>query len=166
MKLLRREGDRFEFRLGRREKGALTEVLGAFPVIPIEHHRLSRGRVKQADDPNQALLTDAMTAFKTESRRRLDRFLEDRERFVADERGYRVRLGRDEVEWLLRVLNDVRVGCWIRLGSPEPDEEAALEASDANLRHLALMHLAGEFEYALVAALDGTQGVGWGPRSE
>ena len=35
--------------------------------------------------------------------------------------GLQLTLSGPEIEWLLQVLNDVRVGSWIALGSPDPE---------------------------------------------
>lgn len=169
MKLLRQEGDRFEFRLTRREQDLFRSVLDAYPVTPPEHHRISR-RSADPHDPNQALLSESLAALKAEWRRRLDVFLANGKRFRRDGNACRLTLNREEIEWLLRVLNDVRVGSWIRLGSPE--SASALEGLEAIkpgpevMRHAVLMEVAAQFQFTLLAATDGTEGVGWGGRSE
>lgn len=166
MKLLRQDGERFEFQLGLREKAVFCGVLAAYPVIPLNHHRLTRASDAPRDCPDQALLTESMAALKTESRRRLEGLLAEEHRFVARAKGYRVGFTREELEWLLRVLNDVRVGSWLRLGCPDPEADEPRRPAPENERFVALLELAGHFEYAVLAALDGTEGVGWGGRAE
>jgi len=58
-----------------------------------------------------------------------------------------------EIEWLLQILNDVRVGSWLSLGSP--DEELELSLLNAKTApHFWTMQLAGEFEMRLLKALE------------
>ena len=169
MKLLRQEGDRFDFRLTRREQEVFRNVLEAYPVTPAEHHRLSRGLTLDAHDPDQALLRESMAALKAEWRKRLETFLANEKRFVRDAGGCRLALNREEIEWLLCVLNDVRVGSWVRLGCPDPDQGTGKSergsASPETLRHVVIMEVAAHFQYTLLAATDGTDGVGWGGRA-
>jgi len=170
MRLLRQENDRFEFRLTRREQEVFRHVLEAYPATPPEHHRLSRGTAPGARDPNQALLSESMAALKAEWRQRLEAFLANGKRFVRDGSGYRLVLEREEIEWLLRVLNDVRVGSWVRLGCPDSWGAVAglktLKAGPEAMRHALLLEVAAHFQYTLLAATDGTDGVGWGGRVE
>lgn len=161
MNLLRVDQDRYEFQLGRREQHVFCEVLRAFPVTPLEHHRI----VREDDSPGmtepQGLLHDSMAALKAESRRRLDAFLANNHRFHPQSNGSRVVFTREEIEWLLQVLNDVRVGSWLALGSPDPDAGERPRLTPETARYLPLMQLAAAFQYAFLAAVDGTDGVGW-----
>jgi hypothetical protein len=169
MKLLRQDGDQFEFRFARREQEVFRNVLEAFPVTPPEHHQLSRGQPRDAADPDQVLLRQSMASLTAEWRQRIATFLASEQRFRRDGHGYRLALNREEIEWLLCVLNDVRVGSWVRLGCPDPEEAPAATpsapATPDHLRHLVLMEVAGHFQYSLLAAVDGTNGVGWGGRA-
>lgn len=168
MKLLRQHGDQFEFRFARREQEVFRNVLEAYPVTPPEHHRISRGMTLDADDPNQALLQESMASLRTEWRKQIQTFLANRQRFVRDTSGGRLVVSRDEIEWLLRVLNDVRVGSWVRLGCPDPADGAKASPADtadpAALRHVVLLEVAAHFQYTFLAATDGTDGMGWGGR--
>jgi hypothetical protein len=166
MKLVRQDEAGFEFHLGGREKSVLRGVLEAYPLIPPSYHRLTRGTGAAPAGADQTLLTESMAAHKAESRRRVDSWLAEEKRFVRHGQGFRVRFSREELDELLRVLNDVRVGSWLRLGSPDPEAEMRSQPTQENVRYLALMEVAGHFEYLVLAALDGTDGVGWGGREE
>jgi hypothetical protein len=64
------------------------------------------------------------------------------------------RIENDRREWLLKIFNDVRVGAWTELGSPEDLEQAPQATTDADAtRRIALMDMAGMFQTALL--LDG-----------
>lgn len=163
MKLLRRQDDLFEFRLGPREHQVFRSVLQAFPVTPLDHHRITRGEATPALDEAQKLLHESLTDTKRQTRARLEAFLAEPRRFLpASDNSLRARFSREEMEWLLQVLNEVRIGSWVRLGCPDTQDPAWRPRPDpAVARHLVLMEAAGAFEFELLAALDGTEGVGW-----
>ena len=60
-----------------------------------------------------------------------------------------------EIEWLLQVLNDVRVGSWIALGSPDPEQDKKIVYHKDMLPHFQMMELAGAFETVFLDALTG-----------
>jgi hypothetical protein len=68
------------------------------------------------------------------------------------EAGGRLSLSPAEVEWVLQVLNDIRVGSWIILGSPE---ERLPELNETNAPHVWAMEMAGHFQAQLLEALQG-----------
>lgn len=163
MKLLRTDQDRFEFQFGRREAHVFSEVLRAYPLTPLEHHRLAREEPDGLPPETQKLLEESMAALKAQGRRRLDLFLANGHRFTPVPDGSRAVFTREEIDWLLQVLNDVRVGSWIALGQPDPDAGSPPRLEPGNARYLSLMQVAAAFQYAFLAALDGTDGVGWAP---
>jgi hypothetical protein len=72
--------------------------------------------------------------------------LQDPKRFTETASGSRVSFNRSEIEWLLQVLNDVRVGCWLELGSPAEPVEIKPEMDPQTIRQLLVMDAAGFFE--------------------
>ena len=152
MKHLRRDDSRFVFHLMAREKIWFCEILRRYPLVPLSHHRLSRGPTTQAHD--EKLLEEAMSALKETRRQQVRQLLESAERFVKCPRGFELALTREEMEWLLQVFNDVRVGSWLHLGSPDPEAGQALDTNPAHLIDVALMELSGQFECVLLEVLD------------
>jgi len=71
MKLLRQQDGRYEFLFGRREHHVFREVLRAFPVTPLEHHRVTRGETTPALAGAQQLLHEALGDWKQSARRRV-----------------------------------------------------------------------------------------------
>jgi hypothetical protein len=101
------------------------------------------------------LLDEALTEHRAENREQLNQLLTNPRRFKQTETGYRISLSPGEIEWLLQILNDIRVGSWVSLGSPEPKMELAL-LNEKTASHFWAMQLAGDYEMQLIAALDGT----------
>ena len=87
--------------------------------MPPAHQLLSKAGRLPDPEANQQLLDEALAEQRAENRRQLQALLADPRRFAHTETGARLSLSPAEVEWLLQVLNDIRVGSWVRLGSPD-----------------------------------------------
>jgi hypothetical protein len=98
------------------------------------------------------LLEEALTEHRNENKRALDSMLNEPNRFQETSTGYRLVLTSPQLEWLLQVLNDVRVGSWLQLGSPNEKEGKRLKLGLQNARYLWAMELSGHFEHALMTA--------------
>lgn len=151
MNLLKRNKDRFTFHLPKREKPLLLAVLGQYPLIPPAHQRLSKSST--AGEPNQRLLDEALADQRREHKRRLNTWLKDEQRFQEARTGCQMVLTASEIEWLLQVLNDVRVGSWILLGAPEKDVWD-FELNETTAPYGWAMEMAGRFEAALLEGLE------------
>ena len=98
-----------------------------------------------------------MSAQKQTLGKRAGEWLAAPGRFAAHGKGYRVTLQRADLEWLLQVLNDVRVGSWLILGCPDPDEGPAPEVNEANAKYIFLLELSSHFQCVLLEAVDGSE---------
>jgi hypothetical protein len=152
---LKTEGDNLVFGLGRREKALLLELLRMYPLVPPAHHRLSTAADAPGADSNQPLLDEALAEHRAENRKQLEAMLEEPNRFRAQSGGFRLMLSPYELEWLLQVLNDVRVGSWLHLGSPDEKQGRRVRLSLQNARYLWAMELSGQFQQALLMGREG-----------
>lgn len=155
MKLIRTGKDTFVFALGRREKRLLFELLKLYPLIPPSHHRLSKSTKAGDDDDNQRLLEEGLATQREENKRQVLTMLNEPARFKETESGFRFALSPPQMEWLLQVLNDVRVGSWINLGSPDTEQDEQLALTEETAPYYWVMQAAGFFEMALVEAMSG-----------
>ena len=80
--------------------------------------------------------------------------LKEAGRFTEDELGFTFALKPGELEWLLQVLNDIRVGSWVRLGEPAENSISSLEPTEENVQLAWALEIAGLFEHTLLAAAD------------
>ena len=152
MKLVQATKDRLVFHLGPREKRSLLQLLRLYPCVPSAHQVLSRtGRVPD-QEANQRLLDEALAEQRAENKKQLQALRDDARRFEQTKTGARLSLSPAEVEWVLQVLNDIRVGNWVILGSPD---ERPGELTAANAPHFLAMELAGYFQIPLLEALGG-----------
>lgn len=159
MNLVRVQDDRYTFQLGPRDRALLADVLRQFPSIPPGYHRLSRSPNPAADAGGQALLEEFIAAEKKQHKGRIDRLLKTLERSAPAPSGPRtLTLEREDLEWLLQVLNDVRVGSWIRLGCPDNEDDDRPRLAKAQVPTLVTLEVAGYFECAILDALDRPSG--------
>jgi hypothetical protein len=138
--------------LGKREQHLLFQLLELYPRVPPAHQPLSKTARGPDTEANQRLLDEALAEHRAASQRRLKELLEDSARCKTSEHGCRLSLSAAEVEWLLQVLNDIRVGSWVRLGSPEQLHERALLNED-NAPDFWAMEIAGLFQQQILEGL-------------
>jgi hypothetical protein len=155
VKLLPAHKDRFVFHLGKREKRSLFELLKLYPLIPAAYARISKSAKGEARQADQQLLDEALAAQRQENKKQVLAMLNRPERFQETESGFRLMLSAAEMEWLLQILNDVRVGSWISLGAPDTERGEAIPLTEETAPHLWVMEIAGGFEMALLDALHG-----------
>lgn len=159
MKFLRAGKSSRVFHLGQHEKHLLLDTIKLYPLVPAAHHRLSKAGQEPDADENQRMLEAALAEQRQENRRQVLAMLNEPERFRALKSGFELTLTAPQVEWLLQVLNDVRVGSWLALGEPESGEEP--EVTKENARFLLALELCGLFESVLLAALGVSESPKW-----
>lgn len=150
MRLLRSTNDLLVFQLGRREKDLFLSLLQLYPCVPSAHQPLSRSAPLAAQEEDQRLLDEALAEQRAENKRLLQALLSDPKRFKETETSCRLSLLRTDAEWLLQILNDIRVGSWLLLGSPDQKFEALTETTAP---HFWAMEMAGHFQMEFLAAL-------------
>ena len=143
-------GFSFEFNL--REKQMLFRVLALYPLIPAKHHRLSR---TADDDEAQRLLDELLANHRDEARRKVKDLMSNPRHFKPSGEQFLWIASRADMEWLLQVLNEVRVGSWLTLGRPDLQKGKTIPPSPDNFRHYWAMDVAGGFEMIFIAALSG-----------
>jgi hypothetical protein len=159
VKLIRRHGDSLSFQLSQAEKRFLLDLLRHYPLVSPAHQRLSK-TVPEAD---QKLLQEALTAQQTENQKLLQALLEDPNRFRPQENQFQFSLSRPQVEWLLQVLNDIRIGSWLLLGSPDDQVRNRIELNEKTAPYLLALEISGKFQTDLLRALDDLEQAGPAP---
>lgn len=155
MKIIRSSAKKITLELGAREKELLLNLLGLYPVVPSDYAKVTKGAGKEGQEEAQRLLDEALAEQRAENKKQLQRLLEDEGAFGKTAEGrFRLNLTEEKVEWLLQVLNDIRVGSWIALGCPE-GKTAFL--SHLSSPHLWSMEVAGLFQMSLLSGLEGPE---------
>lgn len=153
MILVQRKEGNYVFQLGTKERLMLQQVVRRYPAMPPGHFRLSRSSESSLKPEDQQMLTESIQATQEVQQQRVRQLMQGSRWMVRAGHGIRLRLCEDEVELLLQVLNDVRVGCWVRLGCPNPEaacrgEEKAKAGWDG-----VMMDLAGFLQNSLLEAI-------------
>lgn len=160
MKFLAKHGETIVFELTPRERDVLVVLLRRYPVLNPDYHRLApEGKAKGLSEAQQ-MLVEAMTEQHAANRQLVENFLKEHLANSKDDladRHFRVKFTRAQADWLLEVLNDVRVGCWVRLGRPDPSRTGEFKLNAANVAEFGTMELAGFLQTALLEALDNGQ---------
>jgi len=149
VRFLKAERGRFHFQFATAEKRALLALLARYPLTPENYQALGR----DARTEDQELLQVALAEHRRENKQRAALLRKTRTRFHAHRHGWRISFRPAEVEWLLQVLNDIRVGSWLRLGSPDKLDDVLLELTDKNAPDFWTMHLSGAFQVVLLRAM-------------
>jgi len=155
VKLLRPRRKLLVFEISRREKDLLFEILRLYPLVPPAHQRLSKTAAAGRLNEHQRLLEEALAAQRAENRRNILALLDEPDRFQTAPNGLLLKISRSEADWLLQVLNDVRVGSWIALGSPDTEAGGKIPANEETAPRVRSMEIAGAFESVLLDALTG-----------
>ncbi|HWY74055.1 MAG TPA: hypothetical protein VN281_00475 [Verrucomicrobiae bacterium] len=155
MKFLKLEKGAFSFHISERERRALFKLLELYPLVPASYQKLSRDGGKPED---QQLLEDALNSQRNEHKAQVLAMLQTKSRFQSAPGGYQFNLKPTEAEWLLQVLNDIRVGSWLLLGSPDSMVKIFGALNDKSLPHFWSMEASGDFQMTLVHALTGGGG--------
>lgn len=158
MNLKRTSKTGFVFQLSVREKKILFETLKLYPLVPATHHRLSK-TARDRSEENQQLLDEALAEQRTANRRQLEALLNAPARLKKSGNSFRLQLTSSEMEWLLQVFNDIRVGSWLALG--EPDEDQPPEITPENFRYAVAMEVSGAFQSVMLAALGEAESPEW-----
>jgi hypothetical protein len=135
----------------------MFQLLKLYPLVPAAYHKASLKDGLDQLAPTEELLRDSMTETHAANRRRIERLLEARGRFKREGKGYRFSLQRGELEWLLQVFNDIRVGCWLRLGSPDEKKMRVQDVTSETLPLWATMRACELFQWVFLHSLDGNR---------
>ena len=142
------------FHLTAHEKVWLIAVLALYPLTDDTQHHITKSNRAEVQ-ASQELLREAMAEQRNAYRKKLDQFLAPENLFQPQPDGqFQFTVTREQADWLLQVLNDIRVGSWIKLGRPEAEQLRALSLIETNTRHIIAMEICGFFQTALLEALD------------
>lgn len=154
MRLLRVTRDALVFQFAPREKGLLLELLRLHPRMPGRREAVSKSGHLPDQAAAQRLLEEALAEQRAQNALQLRKLVSDPRNWILEETHWLFTLAKADLEWTLQVLNDIRVGSWILLGSPEQWSESVKPES---ARHLWAMELAGAFQMAFLHALEGEE---------
>jgi hypothetical protein len=152
MKLERDAGGNLRFHLNRREADLIAQTLRFYPLLNSDFHRLSKTLRDAKARSAQRLLEQAMKEQRRSHKSEADRLA----RAFATSRPERaVAVRAAKVDSLLQILNDVRVGSWVKLGQPDFEQGQWPELTSDTARYWVAMEASGLVESAILHSLDG-----------
>lgn len=154
MKVSKREHDQWTFEFSFQEMDMLLHLLRLYPCTPESYQKLSSEEDQEELKDGQPLLEEALAERKRENKQKVEEFLADENRIRRAENHALMTIRDGEMDWLLQVLNDVRVGAWLRLGSPKHDEAMFDEWEPSRIHYHSAMQLSGLFEAFLLDVLN------------
>lgn len=149
---IEKDASHFEIYLGRWEAMILRHVLGFYPLLNPDYHRLSHNPDSKTAS-GQKLLEEAMTEQHRKIKASIDAIMKPLQETNSDLISLRLDVG--QMEQFLKALNDVRVGSWVRLGKPDTQNRDALPVDEASAAYFPVMEVSGHFEMELLRALQG-----------
>ncbi len=144
------------FQLSLHEKQWFITTLSLYPLLDDTYHKITK--TNRADiKASQKFLQESMSDQRRAYRKKLDQFLHPKDLFQPDASGqYRFTITAEQADWLLQILNDIRVGSWIKLGSPDLDKVRQQGVTQEKTRYLLAMEMSGFFQMVLLEALHHT----------
>jgi len=145
------------FAVSERERDFLIAVLRAYPAIPDDYQTLSRESADRLSPEDTELLHESLNEQRRAHKAKVRRWLKAGARFQPVDDEWHFRLARTDLDWILQVLNDVRVGHWLQLGSPD-DIHNPIELLQKDPAAFFHMEAAGMFQMELLGAIqDGAE---------
>jgi len=143
----------FTFRFQGREYSFFKDLLSDYPLQKGARQPIGGAENAEEMAEEQALLEESLDEHRANSRKQLQDFLAKDERLARDKCGWKLVLDAPGIDWLLQILNDIRVGSWETLGKPEQGSPAVVK-TDEQLRSAAALQLAGMWQSILLHALE------------
>lgn len=153
MKLVEQDGGRRVFALSGREKTLLERLLAFFPLRSVEGARLTREPSEAMADADE-LLRESLGERRVELASWMRLHLSEGEVFQKAASGWRLQVTDADLERLLQILNDLRVGSWVRLGCPEDIDSESLGRVGGGVPYVDIMILSGHFQSHLLSDMD------------
>lgn len=155
MKLLNKTGEKFVFELMSEEKELLSKIFGLYPMLDRDKIELSKTIKDEQICQSKKILSDAFKEFQDSNKRFISELFEKSDNFKPSEdyEYYTLELDGEQIERLLQILNDIRVGMWQKLGCPDLENRKDFIRSAEDVFAVYIMDICEYFEYYLLKAL-------------
>jgi len=152
MKCIRKGDGRFDMALDEEEWQALKNVLIQYPKTPADHHSLMS---KDDQDPDlresDDWLKESGSQHQGERKQQVKAWIESIHPVEGDGKTeYKIECNPDRADWLIEILNDIRVGCWLSLDCPTPDDLADGEWKREDWPTMWAMEISGMFQSVIL----------------
>jgi hypothetical protein len=156
MKFVEQHGPVLVFEMRDWERRLLVMVLGLYPQVPPDNFEITKGGLPEDKAGEEALHREMFVEHQGDNRNLVLEFL--REAFGEDQAATplklrRLEIERERVDWLLQVINDVRVGSWVKLGRPDEAALRKLARKPEAAASLQIMEFCGYVQMVLLDAV-------------
>jgi hypothetical protein len=155
MKILPSSDGKFAFQFSEHERELFLATLNFYPLLNPDYHKISKGKEEKIN-AGQELLREAMKERQDENRKQLADLVHNLQ-WKASGPIFELSTTSGEINHLLELLNDVRVGAWDILGRPDQKQRPDFSPDDPLARYVAAMDLSGFFQTVFLNALQGKQ---------
>lgn len=107
-------------------------------------------------ETDQTCLRDALQESRNENRVKAGEFLRRRLRKRPNAETTLLTLPSADLDWLLQMLNEIRVGSWYALNCPDEHEEPRLSKNPEHLHHVLRLDFSGMLQSLILAAYEAT----------
>jgi hypothetical protein len=149
MKLVNESKGVWQYLLNQNEADVLRGLAKKFPFTEDVHIHISKTDRDPKADEREKLLNESLAEHRKELKKLAVDILAG-EKWKQSEKGCILTLKSESREILLQILNDIRIGCWRKLGEPEAVELRTRPQSNQAQAYRNLMGLAGYFEQKLL----------------
>lgn len=149
MRLVRQLKGSWQYRLNQSEADILLGLVRRFPFTEMHRAKISRSDQSPQAVEREKLLAEALAEHREKLQQQAASLLGG-EKWKQAGKDHWLTLDSASREMLLQLLNDIRIGCWHALGTPEILDLPTLHDSAKNLGYRQLMELAGYFEMSLL----------------
>ena len=156
MKCIRKGEGRFDMALEEGEWLALKDLVTQYPKTPSDHHSLT-----SEDNPDPDLkdsdewLKENGAVHQGERHRQIKAWIKTIHPFKQEGvTTYTIEFEPEKADWLIEILNDIRVGCWLSLGCPSPEDLTGADWKKEDWPTLWSMELSGMYQSVLLKCLE------------
>jgi len=153
VRLLQKTDNKFIFELGFDEKELLLEVLKLYPVLDPAYQKLSDSLNEEEVSISRNILKEDLSEHQAKNKQMINDMFGEGSPFRQDMLNCRLELGSEQLERLLQVLNDIRVGSWRKLDSPDYGELEKLRLEKRDVVTIVVMDICEYFEYYFLDAI-------------
>lgn len=143
MRLIEANQGRTVIELGEAEWAFFQDLLHQYPLVPNDKRELTRKGEGDEFDADTDLLRTNLEDLTGSNRKRLQKWLNNPDTFSQGTDHGQLTVQALDRDWLLQILNDLRVGSWQQLGCPNTTAINELELETSNFRALWCMELVG-----------------------
>lgn len=154
MKFITANQEGFTFRLSSGEIRLLGDLLRLYPLTPESIHRITRNSEAKELAHSQQLLEESLTEHRQTVSSWLSAWVHQNLGVDLTLTESTLQLKGPDLELLLQVFNDIRVGSWMLLGSPTTEQRENLESTQQTHALLCVMDMCAAFQISLMQALN------------